>query len=268
LRVVTEVPVFIAALCVAAVPFAGVYGGTAGAGSVLGWDRSGGENPAVLGGPGWTFAVAGYAPFGLEDLRLTEATAAWDHERWGVSASYRGMFAPGEDRNGEAAGAGIGVQSVMKLPIGIGGLTTGIEGVYQAEPGNEGAEARWGLLWRPRPWGTLGGFWSARETQWGRYARGGIGVDGGFRFSGMAWRLGAEALRARARWETRFAAGVHPHALLALYLGWDPPRRTAALGVRFGIGGWEGFSAMRRHAALGGTSVQGIRWRNARVAAP
>jgi len=34
------------------------------------------------------------------------------------------------------------------------------------------------------------------------------------------------------------------------------------LGVRFGFGDWEGFSAMRRHAALGGTSLQGLRWQH------
>jgi hypothetical protein len=257
----------VAALCAcggAAVPFGGVYGGTAGAGSILGWDRSGGgENPAVLGGPGWTVAVAGYAPFGLSDLRVVEASAAWDRARWGLSASYQGMVAR-EDGNREAAGTGIGVQSAVKLRPG---LTTGISGAYRAQPGNAGARAGWGLLWRPRPWGALGGFWSAEETRWGREARAGIGADAGSGFSGIAWRVGAEALREGARWETRFATGLHLHALLSLYAGWDPPRRTVALGVRFGIGDWEGHSAMRRHAALGGTSVQGIRWNN-RVTEP
>jgi hypothetical protein len=247
------------------VPFAGVYGGTAGAGSVLGWDRSVGENPAVLGRPGWSVAVAGYAPFGLADLRRVDASAAWDRERWGLSASYGGTFAPEAGRTGEVADAALGFQSAMKLRQG---LTAGIAGLYQAAPGNSGAGIAGGLLWRPRPWGGLGGFWSAEETRWGREARAGIGVDGGFGFSGMAVRLGAEALHGGARWETRFAAGLQLHALLSLYLGWDPPRRTAALGARFGIGGWEGYSAMRRHAALGGTSVQGIRWRDAPVAGP
>jgi hypothetical protein len=51
------------------------------------------------------------------------------------------------------------------------------------------------------------------------------------------------------------------HPLLSVHAGLAPSRATASLGVRFGAGAWEGFSALRRHGALGGTPVQGVRWR-------
>jgi hypothetical protein len=190
-------------------------------------------------------------------VRVTEALVAWDRARWGLSAVYRGLIA--EEPGGVAAG--IGLQSALKLGRG---WTTGIAADYRAEPGSVGAGGSLGLLWRPRSWGSLGAFGGFEDSPWGLATRAGAGADGGVRLAGMAWRLCAEALYARAgergRWETRFATGVRLHALLSVYAGWDPPREMAALGVRFGIGDWEGFSAMRRHASLGGSSLQGIRW--------
>ena len=53
-------------------PFSGVYGATSGAGALTAWDRLGGDNPAALGPPGWSASLAGYAPFGLEDLSVLE----------------------------------------------------------------------------------------------------------------------------------------------------------------------------------------------------
>ena len=224
----------------------------------MGWDRSGGgENPAALAAPGWTASVAGYAPFGLEGLRVTEAVAAWDHARWGLSGSYRGAFT--EVGSGGPSAMAVGLQSAVNLKQVV---TTGISGYYRAEPGSAAVTGTWGILWRPKPWGSLGGFWAAEETPWGGATRAGLGVEGGSRFRGIGWRLCVESVYARERWETRFGTGLQLHALLSLYAGWDRSRETAALGVRFGIGDWEAFSAMRRHAALGGTSVQGIRWRS------
>jgi hypothetical protein len=246
-------------------PFAGVYGSTAGAGSIVAWDRLGGDNPAALGAAGWMLSAAGYAPFGLEAVRVTEAGVARDAGRWGVSAAYRGLRV-----GGERLASVTGIQGAVRAGRG---LTAGIGGAYRAEPGQAAVEATGGALWRPRAWATLGAFaerawrggFAGETSPFGETARAGLGVDAGSGFRGTAWRVGAETVFARrgprAGWKNRFAAGVHLHALLSVYAGWDPPRETAALGVRFGMGGWEGFSALRRHAALGGESVQGLRWR-------
>ncbi len=250
------------------VPFSGIYGGTAGAGAITGWDRSGGgDNPATLGAPGWTAGVAAYAPFGIEGLRVAEASVAWDRARWGLSGSYTGMFAQGSEGSGGGDGVGgvqatgVGLQSAMRLGRG---LTLGVAGDYHTEPGVGGAGGAVGLLWRPQSWGSLGAFWNRETSTWGDAMRAGAGAEGGFDFFGVAWRLCAEAIYASEQsggeWAFRFATGLRLHPLLSIYAGLDPARETAALGVRFGIGDWEGFSAMRRHRSLGGTTVQGIRW--------
>jgi hypothetical protein len=236
------------------VPFSGVYGGTAGAGSIPGWDRTGGgENPAVLGAPGWTLSGAGYAPFGLDGLRVTEAVTAWDRPRWGISGSYQGIFADGAEVT--SAASRVGVQSAFRVGGPRSGWTTGVSGAF----GTKGIplETGVGMLWRPRSWGSFGAFWQ-RE---GNRERMGLGADAGTPLfaSGFAWRVCAESIYARG-FENRFAAALQLHALLSVYTGWDPARETVGFGMRFGMGAWEGFSSMRRHAALGGVSVQGLRW--------
>jgi hypothetical protein len=101
--------------------------------------------------------------------------------------------------------------------------------------------------------------------------RAGLGADAGMRFGrGYAWRVCIERFLGIAdggtgenerQDEWRFGAGLQFHPLLSVQAGLAPRHLTAALGVRFGMGDWEGFSAVRRHAALGGTSIQGLRWR-------
>src|SRR6185312_12748997 len=99
--------------------------------------------------------------------------------------------------------------------------------------------------------------------------RAGFGWEGGGTFSWAAWRACVEALYARREgsprgvpegWGYRFAGALRLHSLLSIQAGFVPRLETASLGVRFGFGDWEGFSAMRRHEALGGTSLQGLRW--------
>lgn len=232
------------------VPFSGAYGATSGAGSVTGWDRLGGDNPAALGAPGWTASAAGYAPFGLEDVRVMELGAARDADRWGASFGVRTLSA------GEAGG-GVAVSLVRgglaarlgEHWSGGGALRFGLGSAAGRDGGFGGGL---GLLWRPKPFASLGAAWEEGLI--------GFGLDCGTGLGGSAsWRYSVERFFGEDG-EFRHGLGLRLHPLLSVYAGLAPARQTASLGVRFGAGAWEGFGALRRHAALGGTPVQGVRW--------
>jgi hypothetical protein len=248
-------------------PFSGVYGATSGSGSLTGWERHGGDNPAVVGEAGWSASAAGYAPFGLDGLRVMELDAARDARRWGVSLGGRFVF----DDGGSGASRW-SIQGAWKPHerLGMGGSLR-----VHAGHGNPGIGAGLGILWHPYTLLSLGAAW---ETSPGAFSggkprqdRAGIGADFGTRLgarAGYAARTSVEYVvnldddtaDERVK-EWRFGAHLRFHALLSVYAGLAPRHQTVALGVRFGMGDWEGFSALRRHAALGGTSIQGVRWR-------
>jgi hypothetical protein len=241
------------------VPFSGVYGATAGAGSLTGWDRLGGENPAALvasGAPGWVASAAGYAPFGLDGLRATEVEVARDAPRWGASFAWRALS--GENA---AAASMLRARVAARLARGASGFLAGGSLRLDIAPeaaggvGPEDVSFGLGALWRPWPFATLGAAWEDGVP--------GVGLDGGALWKGVAWRMSAERVFGDAP-ESRFGLGLRLHPLLSVSAGWAPARETASLGVRFGAGAWEGFSAVRRHARLGGTSIQGVRWTRAR----
>ena len=242
------------------VPFSGIYGATAGAGSLTGWDRLGGDNPAALmaaGAPGWTASAAGYAPFGLDGARMTEVESARDAGRWGASLGVRAL-------TGEDVGGASFVRARLAARLARGFVAGGTLRVDFAPESGEGfgsgnitAGMGAGVIWRPAPFAAVGMAWEDGTV--------GVGVDGGTRLGGaggIAWRVTAERMFGEIE-EYRFGFGLRLHALLSVHAGWAPERETASLGVRFGAGAWEGFSALRRHAALGGTSIQGVRWTRA-----
>jgi hypothetical protein len=244
------------------VPFSGIYGATAGAGSLTGWDRHGGDNPATSGAPGTGVSVAGYAPFGLDGLRVLETSAAFDRARWGSALAWRALFE--EERLRASVTTAQASLKVAEHLWGGGSLA------IHASDGTPGIGMGLGLLWRPWSIVSLAAAWE----RLGRlepdlpdaHTRFGFGGDLGGRLggarSGYAWRLAAERFfEADGDAETRFGFGFRFHAMLAVYAGLVPDRETASLGVRFGTGGFEGFSALRRHSSLGGTSIQGIQWR-------
>jgi hypothetical protein len=244
------------------VPFSGIYGATAGAGSLTGWDRHGGDNPAVMHAPEIGLSVAGYAPFGLEGLHVMETSAAVDRTGWGATVAWRALFE--EDRLRASVTKAHASLQFGKHVQGGGSLA------MQAGDGTPerglGHGMGLGFLWRPWPTVSLGSVWDRAPDRSGAHDRLGIGADLGSRLggvrSGYAWRLTAERFFDTDGFsESRFGFGFRFHALLAVYAGFVPERETAALGLRFGTGGFTGFSALRRHAALGGTSIQGIQWR-------
>ncbi|HEX2613737.1 MAG TPA: hypothetical protein VHO02_09095 [Fibrobacteria bacterium] len=236
------------------VPFSGAYGATSGAGSLSGWDRLGGDNPATLGAPAWSVSAAGYAPFGLDDMHVVEVETARDAPRWGASFGVRTLSA-GEGvsvslfRGTLAARLGERWSGGGALRFGVGGAT-GRDG---------GVGGGLGMLWRPRSFASLGAAWEDGLIGFGADCGSDFGGAGG---NAASWRYSIERYFG-AEGEFRHGFGLRLHSLLSIYAGFAPARETASLGVRFGAGSWEGFSALRRHAALGGTPVQGVRWTRA-----
>ncbi len=237
------------------VPFSGAYGSTSGAGSLAGWERLGGENPAAFGAPGWIASLAGYSPFGIEDLGVAELEAARDSDRWGASLGWRAFTEAG---NVEASS--LRARLAARLGAGWSGGGGLRFGIGDAAGRDGGFAAGLGVLWRPRPFATLGAAWEDGVFGLGADLGAGLGPSG-------AWRLSYDRFFGFAA-ESRYGLGLRLHPLLSVHAGLAPARETASLGVRFGLGGWEGFSALRRHAALGGTPVQGVRWTRERAGVP
>jgi hypothetical protein len=244
------------------VPFSGVYGATSGGGSLTGWDRHGGDNPAVSSVSEYGLSLSGYAPFGLEGLRVTELEASRDGSRYGVSLGWRQL----EDQAGMDESR-FKVQAAWRLSQALSAGAFATTHTY--------ADVWWGMglgvLARPHRAFSFGLAGESVPTDFGRTVRVGVGADVGSSLSsvfgrGAAWRASAEYFREFGldegvnSDEWRFAFGLRLHALLGLYAGYAPQRESASLGVAFGMGGFEGFSAMRRHSALGGTAVQGLGW--------
>ncbi len=275
---------------VPAAAFTGVYGATAGAGSLTGWARHGGDNPAVLSSPGYGVSLAGHAPFGLPGLRVTELAASRDAARWGLSLAWRHLAdkAGGDASSLQAQmafrvrpGAHVGVAATRhRSEDGIvGGGDRYPDQGGQGAGGGGGLTSGWsagaGALLSPHPALGLGVAGELTPHALGRRVRLGGGVDAGTSLAtwlgpGARWRMTAEYAR---EWERgheampgawRFAASVLMHPALGVHAGYAPGLETLALGVAFGIGGWEGYSAVRRHSALGGTTVQGLSWSSSR----
>lgn len=244
-------------------PFAGPYGGTAGAGSVAGWDRlSAGANPAALGRVGLSVSLAGYAPFGLDGLRTLEAGVARDAPDWGASVTYQNRTDAGRLLAAEAE-----ARTAMRFGGAAGGVALGWRRTGEGRERSHAFATGMGVLWRPPAPARVLGLGAQVRAAEGEPPLAAFGADLSARlpgaFAGARAGLSAEAHFTEGAREERYGATLRLHALLAIHAGWAPGRRTAALGVRFGAGAWEGFSAVRRHAALGGTSIQGLRWRRA-----
>jgi hypothetical protein len=239
-------------------PFSGVYGATSGAGSLSAWGRLGGDNPAALGAPGWSASAAGYAPFGLDEMSVVELETARDANSWGASLGLRTL-----SERGTGAGDRVSV-SLLRGGFaarlgehwsGGGALRFGLGSAAGRDGGVGGGI---GMLWRPRSFTSLGAAW--QDGLVGLGADCGTGFGGGSRAgTGASWRYSVERFFGDEG-EFRHGFGLRLHPLLSVHAGLAPARATASLGVRFGAGAWEGFSALRRHAALGGTPVQGVRW--------
>ena len=279
-------------------PFHGVYGGTLGAGSVTGWERHGGENPAavtgmepdappVRSGSGAratsSLAVAGYLPFGLEEVRVTEVMAARDGGAFGASLRWTSLHDGGAgapDRHAGRVRAQAAWRPFTARAFSIGAhLDASYDGFQEASraghPGADGTarapDAALGLLWRP---GTAFGFGASAESG-GWHAGGGarppavrLGADAGLppgpfgsvrlaveRHLETPWQGAAAA----ASW--RIGGVFRPHPLLAILAGRESASGQIALGIRFGAGSLNLSSALRRHALLGGTSVQSLEWK-------
>lgn len=248
------------------VAFAGVYGATAGAGRYTAWDRHGSGQPAASGPPGWSAAAAGYAPFGLEDLRVAELSLARDAARWGVAASWRSVSGAAGDPMSRVTG------SVYRHLWSGGTVGFGIAGDVGAEGISTGASL--GTIWRPARFVTMGGQLEvgAPSSLISSPVRGGIGLDFGTALGGDAsWRVAvgrtfdadvASGLNKGLGTGLDYGLSLHLHELLGIHAGFAPGRETASFGLVFGFGGWQGHSALQRHARLGGTSVQGLSWRS------
>ncbi len=238
--------------------FSGVYGATSGAGALTGWERHGADNPAVFSGAGASASMAGYAPFGLDGLQVMETSAAFDRRRWGASLAWRGLFEDGHARASVSR-----VQGAMQV-----GDSWQVGGALLIDAGDEvpGIGTRpgagLGILWQPASALHLGAAAEALSISSHHNVRAGLGADCGTRLGKKyAWRISVErAYFSDAAAEFRFGFGLRLHAQLSVYGGFVPARETASLGVRFGMGGFEGFSALRRHTSLGSTSIQGIQW--------
>jgi hypothetical protein len=261
------------------VPFAGVYGATVGGGSLTGWQRLGGENPAVMAGPGYGASLSGYTPLGLDDLRVTEVALSRDGTRFGVSLGWRNLAdQAGVDESRFRMQAAWRTSKALSIGGFISSHVAESQRSESEDVGYDGGgvlNAGWGgglgVLARPSRGLSLGVAGESVPTDLGRVARIGIGADFGTSLPtvigrGAAWRGSAECFQhfgfaaSVAPYEWRFAFGLRPHSSFGVYAGYAPQRETAALGVAFGVTDFEGFSAVRRHSALGGTAVQGLGW--------
>jgi hypothetical protein len=240
--------------------FSGAYGATAGAGTVLAWERHAmGANPAALGPAGKGLSVAGFSPFGMDGVQAIESDAHVDGRRFGASLAYRGLRAEGAG----SASAWQWQQSALLRP----GWKADFALRFREESGWNGEALRetalgLGFLWRGYRFLGLGAALDVAPGSRITFPAVAMGADAGWNFPrGAAFRLCGEAVAAPQAWRWKFGAGLRLHAALSVYGGWAPESQTWAMGARFGMGGWEGFHALRRHAALGGTSLQGLRWR-------
>lgn len=257
-------------------PSSGVYGATAGAGSLTGWSRHGGS-PAAAGAPGWSASWSGYAPFGLEGLRVHDVAVARDGTHLSAAVEWRHLA----DDAGPNASR-VRVLTAWRARWGSAGafvsghdagLNSSRDGARDAHF-DEGFGAGAGVIVRPHALLTLGLEAEAVPASGRRFARVGVGADAGTSLArvlgrGAAWRVSVEHFRELNpasgvdAGEWRYALGLRLHALLGVYGGYAPRAGTLALGVGFGAGGWRGYSAVRRHGALGGTVVQGVEWSSA-----
>jgi len=247
-------------------PFSGIYGATVGAGSVVGWQRLGGENPAIIGLPGYGASASGFAPFGLEGVRVSEVETFYDRARFGLSFAWKHLA----DDAGPNASR-LRFQGVWRTShaFSAGGFLSA-ESDGEDAPGFGGGL---GVLAHPHRFASLGIVFDNAPDLWGRTTRAHFGIDAGSPLPPSfgrrsAWRISAEYAHlfgvpsGFARGEWRFGFGLRLHEMMGVYAGYAPQVQTMGLGVRFGLGGFEGYSAMRRHAALGGTTVQGVGWRS------
>ena len=238
------------------IPFSGSLGATAGAGASLGWERNGfGVNPAVSDPGTMAVSLAAYSPFGLDGVEVAELGVSRNGHRWGTSLSYRGLY----DSEGGSVSALQGQQSFLVFR----GLTVGLSERFQKDESGEDLDGGAGLLWNLFSFLAVGGFTETSPRPWGRTLNNEIGFDfGGKIEKGYDWRVCAEALYNVAEgFDWRLGTSLQLHSLLSLYGGWSPAAQTLAFGIRFGMGNFEGFSALRRHTALGTTSIQGLGWR-------
>ncbi len=238
------------------IPFSGSSGATVGAGSVVGWERNGlGINPAASEPHSAAVSIAGYSPFGIEEVKVAEAGASWDGGRFGTSLAYRGLYVT----DGSSS-------SVWQLQesVRLGwGFSTGLSGQFQNDEDQQGFGGSVGMLWNKFSFLSLGTSVETSPLLQGREITSGFGADVGSNFAGgYGWRISAEEFYSSYKdVEYRFGAILRLHSLLSIHSGWSPQTQTMALGIRFGMGNWEGFSALRRHSALGATSIQGLHWR-------
>lgn len=246
----------LAAASLPRIPFSGSLGATEGAGSIVGWERLGlGANPAVLNPGTLGVSIAGYSPFGIDDVEVTEAAASWDGAMMGTSVAYQGFYA-------SEGGASSAWRLQESMHLGFG-LTAGALALFQDDESGSGFGGGAGVLWNRFSFVTLGGLSEITPVFQGHELNTGLGADIGSGLpGGYAWRLCAENLHGSIHGtEWRFGAALKLHDLLSVNGGWSPDNQTTALGIRFGFGNWEGFSALRRHAALGTTPVQGMHWK-------
>ena len=237
------------------IPFSGSSGATVGAGSIVGWERNGFDiNPATLETRTANFSISGYSPFGLDGIDVGEANASRDGIRSGTSLSYRGIY---DDEGGSAS-----AYQLQESVLLFKGLTTGLSLRYQNDGTQQSFDGGAGMLWKMFSFFTIGGMVETLPMPWGRTLNTGIGVDvGGTVYKAYAWRFCAENNDNIAEGSTwRYGVSLQLHSMLSLYGGWSPAAQTMALGIRFGMGNWEGFSAIRRHVTLGTTSIQGLHW--------
>lgn len=238
------------------IPFSGSSGATAGAGSLVGWERNGlGVNPAVSDSHSASVSLAGYSPFGIGEVHVLEGTASWDGGWFGTSLAYRGLVA-----SDDVSASVWQIQEAVRLGWGF---ATGLSGQFQNDEDEQGFGGSAGILWNKFSFLSLGGSVETSPLLQGREITGDIGADIGTNFFGAyAWRFSVEEFYSTYRdVEYRFGAILRLHSLLSIHGGWSPQTETVALGIRFGMGNWEGFSALRRHSALGTTSIQGLHWR-------
>lgn len=250
------------------IPFSGVYAATVGAGSLVGWERLGGENPAVIGASGFGASASGYTPFGLDGLRVTEVEGFYDRAQFGLSSGWRQLA----DYAGANASR-LRFQAVWRVSraLSSGGFMSADVDEQEAF----GFGGGMGLLAHPHRFTSVAIAWDNTPDLWGRTSRALMGVDAGTSLPQSfgryaAWRMSAEYAHLFGvpsgveQGEWRFGFGLRLHDMMGVYAGYAPHVQTMGLGVRFGLGGWGAHSAMRRHTALGGTAIHGVGWTSMR----
>lgn len=252
----------------------GSYGGSLGAGAATAAERiAWGQTPAAIRPGEAALLLHLHRPFGLEDLRVVDAGAAWDARRLGFGAAWRQTAV--EDLYSEQ---GVEAQAALRLgrPGGFPGtLDLGaavtlwrreIAGMAEEVEATQG----YGLVWRMLPNLAAGVFaralplarspWDARADM-ARVLQAGVEARAGGEGGRPEQALRFDFRRSGAAdWRALAALSIRPHRAAEAVCGIATAPFEFSLGLRLAWSEWALHQAFRHHRDLGATWLTSLGW--------